>query len=66
MTGGIIEPGWFADIDAKDDPEATPEHPWRPYLQLDGMCLPLAIRFASKEDCDRFITEDILANNRTI
>lgn len=61
---GCIEPGWFADID--DDETSDTAYPWRPYLQLDGMCLPLETRFASRPECERFITEDILANNRMI
>lgn len=62
------EHGWFADIDHPDDDPDEHERrfPWRPYLALDGMCLPLEIRFGSKADCDQFIDENILANNRRV
>lgn len=51
--------GWFADYD--DDQDSDWHGKWRPYLQLDGMCFPLAdIGFYSEADCDQFIRDDIL------
>lgn len=60
------EHGWFADIDDPEDAQDGERFPWRPYLALDGMCLPLDIRFGSKADCDQFIVEEIVANSRRL
>jgi len=50
-------PYWFADVDE----DTEPGFPWRPYLQLHGMCIPLeTISFSSKEQCEDFIRTDVL------
>lgn len=46
-------PIWFADTD--------PEHPgWQPVLQAPPMCLPLPVWFATKKECEDFISAEIL------
>lgn len=49
--------GWFSDRDA-DAPYA--KYPWRPYLQLDGMCLSLDNWFRTEEECDAFLRTDVI------
>lgn len=50
--------GWFADYD--DDPGSDWHGLWRPYLQLDGICLPLHIGFDGEEACGAFIRDDVI------
>lgn len=52
--------GWFADPGDTDEDGYDPTHPWRPYLQIDGACIQLSIWFATKDECERFIREEVL------
>jgi hypothetical protein len=52
--------GWFADPGDKDDDGYDERYPWRPYLQISAGCVPLRLWFASKEDCEQFIRDEVL------
>jgi hypothetical protein len=53
----VVETGWFADLDSSvSDGRA----PWRPYLQADGVCLPLRIWFDTEPECAAWIREHVL------
>lgn len=49
--------GWFADLSDEDVRDAR--HPWQPFVQLDGMCLPLPIWFATEADCEGWIRDEL-------
>ncbi|MEV1245119.1 hypothetical protein [Nonomuraea sp. NPDC049750] len=49
--------GWFAEFDR----EATAEYAWRPVLQTDGGLAPdFDIWFATKEECEKWIRENVI------
>lgn len=48
--------GWFPDVDN----EADVHWPWRPYLQVSGACLPLAVSFDTEEACLAWIRENVI------
>lgn len=52
--------GWFADPGDMDEDDYDERFPWRPYLQTSGACVPLRLWFATKEDCERFIRDEVL------
>lgn len=52
--------GWFSDTEAEDAPGYSPAYPWTPCLQLDGWCPTIGVWFATKEECDRFIKDNLL------
>lgn len=47
---------WFADVDR----EQRGDYIWQPVLQLGGMCSSMSTWFASKQECEDFIREEIL------
>lgn len=54
----VAEPrGWFAD---ESDPEdAVAGSPWQPFVQVDGACFPLPLWFATRDDCEWWINENL-------
>jgi hypothetical protein len=52
--------GWFADLSDAD--ERDPNFPWQPFVQISDGCLSLDVRFGSKEECTRFIQDEVLAH----
>lgn len=52
--------GWFADPGDTDEDDYDERNPWRPYLQIGAGCVPLRLWFASKEECERFIRDEVL------
>ncbi|MGV9252026.1 hypothetical protein [Streptomyces sp. NPDC003697] len=44
--------GWFADLSNEEDRDSR--NPWQPFLQADGACFALPLRFQSKDDCEGF------------
>lgn len=54
--------GWFADVPAVDEwaDAPSPESPWRPYLQLDGIRVSMNVWFRTEDDCTQFIREEVL------
>lgn len=48
------ELGWFSDLDS-DDTDM-----WQPVLYLGGWGPSLPVQFDTKEECDRFIQEQII------
>lgn len=64
MVDILTKTGWFADIDSDD---ATPPYIWQPCVQVTGgLCTSLQIWFASKEECLKFIREDILTTSHLL
>lgn len=59
-TGERPRRGWFAAQADEDDPAVLPGYRWRPYLQIDGAALPIAVSFASEAECEQFIRENVL------
>jgi hypothetical protein len=53
---------WFADYVTEDDYEGviTAGFPWRVFIQLAGLVDHLSGQFATKEDAEAFIRDDIL------
>lgn len=51
--------GWYADRNTDDDEGVQPGM-WSPYLQGDGVCLPLPISFDTKEACEAFIRREVV------
>lgn len=54
----VASAGWFADV--SDEADRTEGFPWQPFLQLDGLCLPLPMWFATEEECVVFIRTEII------
>lgn len=52
--------GWFADPGDEDEDDYDAQHPWRPYLQAAGLCVPLRMWFATKAECEEFIRTEVL------
>lgn len=50
--------GWFADLSNEEDRD--PRNPWQPFLQTDGGCFPLPLRFQTKGDCEDFIRRHVV------
>ena len=57
-----MKTGWFADIANVDDPLLKSDgYRWQPCLQLEGgHCPAFDVWFATKEECERFIKDEIL------
>lgn len=53
--------GWFADV-CNDDAETDPVTlvSWQPCLQVDGAVHSFDVWFASREDCEAYIREEIV------
>lgn len=54
----MSETGWFADIDL--DMDIPGFNRWVAVLQVPGCCFPLPVWFRTKEECERFIREEVV------
>lgn len=50
------ETGWLSGI----DPEMTGPHRWQPVLQTSWGCVAFELWFATEEECDAFIRDEVL------
>lgn len=48
---------WFADI---DEDAADNRYPWQPILQLDGWVTRATVWFATRDECEAFIRENLV------
>ena len=48
---------WFAE---RDSDGYDPRWQWQPTLQGSGFCLSLPVHFATKQECEQFIRDEVI------